>query len=224
MNEILNCSLQAKSYMEKILDAYGNINSVLFIALPLALFIWAFNKFISYHKENNYHHNDIRDFIDKEGHKPFKKASMPFIRSIDESLTEYVLNNMEDGPVVSSHEFIKDFQIKKFKYLKDFDMTILEETIDFQEAMLAIAMLNKDQGALEGYIRKDRDALLFVIFGSLATLIFGGAMVYFAKVNAIEKVSFLFLVFWIITAIATLLSALIYGYYCSKIDSIKTKK
>ncbi len=225
MNEnIVFCSEKVKTYVEKLFDAFGNATSIFFVALPIGLFLLAYNRLISYYKDNGSHYKEIKDYLDQEAHKPFKKAAIPFIRSIDESLTEHLLSTIDDEPLISSHAFIKEFQLKKFNELKKWDITLLEETIDFQEAVQKIVKLKKDHGTFEGYISKSRVSLFLVAVSSLLSILFGGLFIYFTKVNLNEKMSFLFLVAWVIFITMSLAFVLVYGYYCLKIDSLKTKK
>jgi hypothetical protein len=211
----------------KIFTAYADFSSIGFIGIPAAVFIWAFNKSISYYKDNEDYHGKLRETLDKE---VFNKTIIPLYKSINQDLSSSILQEglmpdiiEEVNPSDNPKEFIKIFEDKKILKLKKIDFSYFKEALDLQEIIENILKSNRNKGSLEEYIKKARVMLVMLLVGTGLQTITGIVFVYALKISVSDRLSNISLIVWIALLVLNLVSGAVYLYFSMKIDGFKKR-
>lgn len=217
-NDISTTSLPV-STSQKLFDAYADWSSIPFIALPLAIFVWSFNKSQSYYQDNENFHNTIQDVIDTQ---TFGKIIVPLFRHINTSLTRDLISKNRLPTVTEAQAIIEESDTTKEGLLRNYDFSSLAEAIELQDSIEKIIKSKKDQTAFKKAIKTSRTFLIATTIASAINLILGFVLVGGQAVLGFNNpLCITIFVLWAICFGLSIIFILFFYYFKVKIEQMR---
>lgn len=219
MNNELSTTPLSISTSQKLFDAYSDWSSIPFIALPLAVFVWSFNKSQSYYKDNDTFHNTIQDVIDT---KTFGKIIVPLFSYINKSLRQDLV---DQGKLPTSTEvqvIIEESDTSKEALLRGYDFSSLQEAIELQDSIEKIIKSKKDQTAFKKAVKKSRSFLILTTIISAVNLLLGFFLVGSQALLGLKSSLVLFVfISWAICFLLCIIFLLCFYYFKLNIEKMR---
>lgn len=217
-NDIPTTSLPMSNY-QKLFDAYADWSSIPFIALPLAVFVWSFNKSQSYYQDNENFHNTIQDFIDT---KTFGKIIVPLFRHINTSLTRDLVSQNRLPTSTDAQKVVQEADTTKEELLRNYDFSSLTEAIELQDSIEQVIKSKKDQTAFKQARKTSRAFLISTTITSGINMLIGFALVGAqATLGFSSPVCVTMLVVWVSCFLLSIIFISFFYFFKIKIEQMR---